>query len=205
MKRHHILLLLLAVSLVTTACVKLGGKPLDKKYYQITPVRTAAPAPQSYDFVLKVRRLSISDLYNTRELIYRQPQGRIESDFYSMFFVPPSNMLTTELKKWLNESGLFSHIIEPGSMVVPGLTLEGVVNSLYGDYTGNTPAAIVEMQFFVVDESTANNVIVFSNTYTQRIGFDTPNPQALIEAMTTGVQTIYTDLENDLSAAQLNK
>lgn len=98
MKRYHILLILLAASLTVSACVKLGGKPLDKKYYQITPVRTAAPVTQGNDFVLKVRRLSISDLYNTRELVYRHTDGRIESDFYNMYFVPPSNMLTTELK-----------------------------------------------------------------------------------------------------------
>lgn len=205
MKKHHIFFIILAVALTMTACVKLGGKPLDKRYFQITPTRSGEPAATSSDLVLKIRRLSVSDLYNTRELVYREAGGRIDSDFYNMFFVTPGNMLTTELRKWLGASNLFAHIIEPGSMVVPGLTLEGVINSLYGDYSTDTPAAVVEMQFFVVDESTPDNVIVFSRTYAQRIPLEQPDPQQLIQAMTKGVQTIFTDLEKDLAAAPLKK
>ena len=205
MKKHHIFFIILAVALTMTACVKLGGKPLDKRYFQITPTRSGEPAATSSDLVLKVRRLSVSDLYNTRELVYREAGGRIDSDFYNMFFVTPGNMLTTELRKWLGASNLFAHIIEPGSMVVPNLTLEGAINSLYGDYSTDTPTAVVEMQFFVVDESTPDNVIVFSRSYAQRIPLAQPDPQQLIQAMTKGVQTIFTDLEKDLAAAPLKK
>jgi len=203
MKKYHIILILLTVALTATACVKLGGKPLDKRFFQITPVRSGEPAATSSDLILKVRRFSVSDLYNTRELVYRETGGRIDSDFYNMFFVTPGNMLTTELRKWLAKSGLFAHIIEPGSMVVPNLTLEGVVNSLYGDYSTGAPVAVVEMQFFVVDESTAANVIVYSNTYAERIPLDQADPQQLVQAMTKGVQMIFTNLENDLATAPL--
>jgi len=205
MKKNTILLFILGVVLVASACVKLGGKPLDKHYFQIAPARSGEPAAVGSNLVLKVRRLSVSDLYNTRELIYRETGGRIESDFYNMFFVTPGNMLTTELRRWLQGSGLFNHIIEPGSMVVPDLTLEGVVNALYGDYSTDAPVAVVEMQFFVVDESTAENSIIYSNTYVQRIPLKQADPQQLVQAMTNGVQTIFTNLEKDLAAAPLKK
>lgn len=203
MKKH--IITLLAITMLAAACVKLGGKPLDKRYYQVTPVRSAETVTNNDGLVLKVRRLSVSDLYNTRELVYREKGGRIDSDFYNMFFVTPGNMLTTELRKWLRKTGQFSHIIEPGSMVVADLTLEGVVNALYGDYTTETPAAVVEMQFFVVDEHTAENAIVYSNTYEQRIPLSLADPQQLVQAMTQGVQTIFTELENDLAATPLKK
>lgn len=202
MKRLSLLLLVLLTA-ISASCVKLGGKPIDKHYFQITPTRSTEKFAPSKDMVLKVRRLSISDVYNTRELIYREPEGRIEADFYNMFFVAPADMLTTELRNWLRQSNLFAHIIEPGSMVIPGLTLEGVINSLYGDYTTDSPAAVVEMQFFVVDESTARNVIVFSNTYMERIPISQPDPRELVRAMTRGVETIFTNLETDLAKAAL--
>lgn len=202
MKRHTLVLLVLT-AILAVGCVKLAHDPIDKRYYQITPKRTGEKAEAGKDSILKVRRLSVSDLYNTRELIYREDEGRVESDYYNMFFVTPGDMLTTELRKWLRGSNLFSHIIEPGSMVVPGLTLEGVVNSLYGDYTTDAPAAVVEMQFFVVDESTARNVIVFSADYTQRVPIAQPDPAALVQAMTLGVETIFTNLEADLAKASL--
>jgi cholesterol transport system auxiliary component len=120
-----------------------------------------------------------------------------------MFFVNPGSMLTTELRRWLRESGQFSHIIEPGSMVVPTLTLEGTVNALYGDYSGDQPAAVVEMQFFVVDESTADNAIVFSGSYAERVPVADAAPETLVKAMTQGVERVYASLETDLAAAPL--
>lgn len=205
MKQHRILIVLCLLALAATACVKLGGQPVEKKYYRITPVRADQPATAKNDIVLKVRRMTISDLYSTRELVYQMGGGRIESDFYNMYFVVPNNMLTTELRQWLAASGRFEHIVEPGSMVVPTLTLEGVINELYGDYTADQPAAVVSMQFFLVDESTAENVIVFSRDYTQRITLQQPDPERLVRAMTEGVQAIYTQLELDLADANLHK
>ncbi|EGB16640.1 protein of unknown function DUF330 [Pseudodesulfovibrio mercurii] len=203
MKRYALLIALLVTALAASACVKLGSKPLEKRYYQIAPARTAPKAAAPRDIILLVRRLSVSDLYNTRELVYRGPEERIDSDFYNMFFVSPANMLTTELRRWLRESGLFAHIIEPGSMAVPGLTLEGTVNALYGDYSTAAPAAVVEMQFFAVDESTADNTIVFSGSYSERIPLADGSPQALVKGLTQGVETVFTALESDLAAAPL--
>ena len=205
MKRIHAIILVLALVLAASACVKLGGKPLDKTYFRIAPVRTAEPRAAPGDVVLKVRRTTVSDLYNTRELVYQMDGGRIESDFYNMFFVTPGNMLTTELRKWLAASNRFRNIIEPGSMVVPDLTLESAVNAMYGDYTGGKPAAVVNMQFFLVDESTPTNDIVFSKTYRQRIPLAQPDPQELVKAMTLAVQTIFTELEQDLATVTPSK
>ncbi|WP_319472047.1 ABC-type transport auxiliary lipoprotein family protein [uncultured Pseudodesulfovibrio sp.] len=203
MKKVQLIIFMLTVALAATACVKLGGKPIDKKFYRISPVRDETATPPASDIVLKVRRMSTSDLYNSRELIYQMADGRIESDFYNMYFVAPGNMLTSELRKWLSASGQFSNIIEPGSMVVPTYTLEGTVNALYGDYSGETPAAVVKLQIFIVDESTAENDIVFSKDYSRREPLAEPDPQALVIAMTKAVQDIYSELEHDLAHAGL--
>lgn len=204
MKRSPLIILIILVAVATTSCVKLGGKPLEKKYYRVSPERTASAAAVPSSIVLKVRRMKISDFYSTRELVYQMKDGRMESDFYNLYFVPPENMLTTELRRWLTASGRFAHIIEPGSMVVPGLTLEGVVGSMYGDYTTTEPAAVIEMQFFLVDENSSNNDIVFSKDYRQRIPLSQPVPSELVQALTKGVQAIFTELENDLSMVQFN-
>lgn len=186
-----------------TGCVKLGADPIDKHFYRLTPQRSAEKVINERNIVLQVRRLGISEIYNTRELIYQLDNGRVESDFYNMFFVSPRSMLTTELRSWLKQSGLFTSIIEPGSMIIPGLTLEGIVNSLYGDYATNDPEAVVAMQFFLVDENTPDNTIVFSQNYTQRVPLDEPSPEELIQGMTTGVELIFQELEKDLAQLPL--
>ncbi|WP_419787521.1 ABC-type transport auxiliary lipoprotein family protein [Pseudodesulfovibrio sp.] len=198
MKRTLNLILIMALAIAATACVKLGGKPLDKTYYRIHPARTETARTNS-GIILKLRRMTVSDLYNMRELVYQMSDGRIESDYYNTFFVAPGNMLTSELRTWLDGSGLFKDIIEPGSMVIPDLTLEGTVNTLYGDYSQSTPAAVVGMQFFLVDESTATNEIIFSKDYRRRVPLIQPDPTALVQAMTKAVGSIFTELEEDLA------
>ncbi|QGY40793.1 hypothetical protein GM415_11880 [Pseudodesulfovibrio cashew] len=205
MKHIRIPILFLALALAAAACVKLGGQPLVKRYYRITPERTAEAVPPQDDTILKVRRLSVSELYDTRELVYQMRDGRIESDFYNLFFVTPGNNLTAELRHWLAASGRFAHIVEPGSLVVPSLTLEGVVNALYGDYSSDSPAAVVDMQFFVVDEATSGNEVIFSGNYHQRVPFAAPDPAQLVQAMTQGVQAIFDQLEQDLKTAPLTR
>lgn len=202
MKHLRLPIYLLALALLA-GCVNLDKPAADKQYYLISPVRQGEPKPPSGDVILKLRRLTVSDLYSTRELVYQMDGGRMVSDFYNMFFVTPQNNLTSELKNWLAASGLFAHIIEPGSMVVPTLTLEGVVNSLYGDYSAAQPSAVVSMQFFLVDEASPNNDIVFSKGYSQRVPFDSPGPDKLVKAMTLGVQTIFRELEQDLANAPI--
>lgn len=197
------IILCLSLALLVTACVNLDKPAPDKRYYSITLYRPGEPKPATGETIIKLRRMAVSDTYSTRELVYRMKDGRMESDFYNLFFVTPSNNLTQELKRWLAASGLFAHIIEPGSMVVPDLTLESIANKLYGDYSGDTPAAVVSMQFFLVDESTANNRIVFSKNYEQRIPFTAAAPGQLIQAMTQGVKAIFRQLEQDLAAAPL--
>jgi cholesterol transport system auxiliary component len=205
MNKHLILLLFTALVLGCAACVKVGGKPLDKRFYRIAPVRAQSlPAPQD-GTVLNIRRLAVSDLYNTREIIYQLADGRMESDFYNLYFITPGSMLTSELRDWLAASGQFPHIVTPGSMVVPDLTLEGVVNTLYGDFSSTPPAAVMSMQFFLVDESTPDNTILFSKNYTQRIPLSQPTAQELVQALTEGARTIFTQLENDLAQTPLKR
>lgn len=204
MKKHATIICILTMALLAVSCVKLGGKPLDKKFYRISPTRQSEPNEPQSDIVLKVRRITVSQLYDTRELVYQMDSGRIESDFYNMFFVQPGDMLTTELRKWLDATGQFAHIIEPGSMVIPTLTLEGAVNSLYGDYSSDDAAAVVAMQFFLVNENTATNEIIFSKNYERRVPLTQPDPNELVQAMNTAIQEIFTQLENDLAQANLN-
>lgn len=206
MNRHlSLIVALAALAALAAGCVKLGSKPLDKHYYQLSATRQAAPEITASMPTLKVRRLETSDMYSGREIIYRSDNGRVQSDFYNLFFIAPGSMLTQELREWLRMSGRFEHIVSPGSLAMPGLTLEGLVNELYGDYTEGRTDAVVKMQFHVVDEASGHNEIVFSASYDERIPTTSASTEALVSAMSTGVTRIFEQLETDLAAAGLEE
>ncbi len=200
MKRY--IFLVLALALTLPACVSaLKQKPVERHYFHLAVERSMAQGAEPAPMNLRLRPLRVSPGYAGRELVYRMGPSDFATDFYNLYFVSPSDMLTQELRTWLDESRLFANVVEDYSLARPGLTLEGVANALYGDFSASPPAAVVEMQFFLVDENTRDNEIVFSATYERALAIGSATPQALVQGLTQGVREIFTELETDLKAA----
>lgn len=192
-----IVLLIIATSLLA-GCGGLSRKPVEKRYYTLEVMRGRGDGPPVTEKLLKVRRMQVSPLYDGRELVYKLGSGRMESDFYNLFFMPPVELLSHDLERWMDSSNLFLGTVSPASLAGADYTLEGVVNTLYGDFSGSQKSAVVEMQFFLIDERTAQNRIVFTGNYSERVGIAENSPGAVVSGMKEGVQAIFTALENDL-------
>lgn len=183
---------------VLLGCGGLSRKAVEKRHYTLDVKREGAPEILASGKVLKVRRMQISPLYDGRELVYKLDDGRVESDFYNLFFMPPVELLSHDLERWMDGSGLFADTVAPASLAEADYTLEGVVNTIYGDFSGGGTAAVVEMQFFLLDERTAANHILFSKRYEKRTPVSSDTPKAVVKGMRTAVREIFTELEGDL-------
>lgn len=193
--------LLACMLLPLSACMKLDRTPVERRFYDLSPQRTGEVRQGMTDHALKVRRFMISPRYEGRELVYKTGDTRFEADYYDLFFVSPAAMLTQDLRAWLKASGLFPDVIDPASMAHSPLTLEGMVNALYGDYTGGGPQAVVEMQFFLIDDTEGDNAIAFSKTYERRVAIPGKDEDALVAGMEQGVAEVFAALEADLAGA----
>ncbi|MEF2144950.1 MAG: hypothetical protein V3573_05850 [Desulfovibrionaceae bacterium] len=183
---------------VVAGCGGLKRPAVEKRHYDIRPERERQERVlQGVD--LKVRRLQISPLYAGREMVFRNADLSYASDYYNTWFVPPVDMLSQGLRVWLDRSGLFAHVLEPSSVVGASLILEGVVNSLYGDFSGEQPVAVAEMQFLLIDESTPHNDIVMTGDYGVRIPLASTGPGDLALGLRQAVQEIFTQLEKELA------
>lgn len=200
-----VLVLILAASLFLPACV--GGlkqPPVERRYHHLACERGAGPVQEAgpaSGLTLRLRPLRVSPGYAGSELVYRMGPSDFVSDFYNLYFVSPGDMLTQELRAWLAEAHLFAHVVEDFSLTRPGLTLEGAVNALYGDFGASPPTAVVRMQFFLVDENTRDNEIVFSGSYDRTVPISSATAQALVQGLIQGVREIFAALEADLRAA----
>lgn len=199
-KRHVPLLPLLAALLLVSGCLggALNRPSAEKRYYNLEAERPGAETPRSGGKVLAVRRLAVSPRYEGRELVYRTSDTAYAADFYHLFFVPPAQMLTQDLRQWLERSGFFATVVDTGSLARADLSLEGNVVALYGDYAGRGGLAVAEMQFLLLDERAPDTPILFSKTYRREVPVAAGDPKALILGLRQAVGAIYGELEGDL-------
>ncbi|MBU1610346.1 MAG: membrane integrity-associated transporter subunit PqiC [Proteobacteria bacterium] len=181
-------------------CGGLTKPAVTKRYYDIGPQRTNQVQAAPSDQTLTVRRLRVSPMNAGRELVYKTSDTGYDSDFYNAYFIPPGDMLSQALRRWLHATGLFAHVVEPASLVRGDLVLEGNVVALYGDFTGSGEA-VAELQFILVDEGTAETAILFSKDYSKRIPLSQRTPEALAAGLKQAMAEVFAELEADLASA----
>lgn len=206
MNRRAKFLVLAVLALVfTVGCVgsALKRPPVEKRYFDLEVQRTGTQAPKAGAPVLAVRRVQVSPRYEGRELVYRTDPSGFASDYYNLFFVPPSQMLTQDLRQWLDRSGLFARVLDAGSLVRPDLTLEANAAVFCGDYSVKPGKAVVEMQFLLLDEGSPDMAMLFSRDYRREVALAGAEPKDLVAALRQAVAAIYADLEKDLGSLKL--
>lgn len=190
--------ILVTAAWILPGCGGLARPAVTKRHFTIqTAARPVGQRPATRDAVLLVRRVSVSPLYMGKGLVYRTLSGEFVSDFYNAYFASPADMLTQSLVRWMQDAGLFAHVVIPSSLAVPRYALEGNVVSLYGDFASGK--AVVEMQFFLIDEQSADYAILFSADYVRETAMATQNPQGMVAALGAGVESIFTELQGDLT------
>jgi len=200
MLRYAVLLLAIFVS----GCVTLERTYPDKRYFVIEMGDTAkAPATQS-DRVLLVSNLHISPRYAGTGFVYRTSATAYESDFYNQFLSAPGTMISEEIRKGLAAASGFRYLIGPASELTANYVLEGSVNALYGDFRDlNKPAAVLEIEFFLRNENSANPGIALHKRYEKSIPIGHRSPDALAKGWDQALEAIVANLVADLDKAKL--
>jgi ABC-type uncharacterized transport system auxiliary subunit len=147
--------------------------------------------------------LRISPRYADKSFVYRTSDAGYESDFYNQFLTSPDTMISEEVRKGLAASPAFKYVVGPATQLQPNYVLEGSVNALYGDFRNlNQPAAVLEIEFFLHNEDTANSGIVMQKRYTKIVPLSGRSPEALIKGWSQALGSILTDLNTDLQNAK---
>ena len=86
-------------------------------------------------------------------------------------------MVTAEVVKWLQASGLFKTVLDTPSQVLPDYVLEGAVSSLYGDFRDlDNPKAVLEIQFFLIAAKNPETNIVAQGQFRKELNIETVSP-----------------------------
>jgi len=150
--------------------------------------------------VLQVRNLRLAAPFDGKGFVYRTTGLGYQSDFYNEFLVTPRTLLTEQVRQWLGASGLFQCVLDPSSKAEQTHSLEGNVSALYGDFRDDAaPKAVLEAEFFLINEQTTSPQIVFHQSYRQQVALRNRAPETLAEGWSKAVEKTLTELEADLA------
>jgi cholesterol transport system auxiliary component len=199
MKRIYFIFVLLLLLFLEGGCVRLEREYPSRNTFVIGAARAAALPPDIAGAVLEVRSLNVSPLFRGRSFVYRRGDVAYETDFYNQFFTTPGQLLTEDVRRWLADSGIFSRVTTSVPRIEPDFVLEGTIHSLYGDFRRrDQPAAVLEMNFALIDDTPPSERLLHQKTYRRRIPLPAPAATNLAQGWREALQRILGELEVDL-------
>jgi cholesterol transport system auxiliary component len=193
----YVMVILLS-AVLWSGCI--NHRSYTKCQFILDTARPPLPMGPGRDVVLAVRGFTIDPAFDSRGLLYRKGESEYEPDFYNEFLIAPQDLLSSQTRHWLAQSGICKAVLEPGSLVEPTHILEGNVLALYGDCRGRSlPQAVMEIRVFLVANKDSQPQIVFAHDYRASQQAEARTAEALVGAFNGCLEQILTQLEKDLS------
>ncbi|CAM2059937.1 hypothetical protein DSUL_50041 [Desulfovibrionales bacterium] len=203
--RLGVLFFFACLVVIQTGCAgSFKQKELEKHYFGLE-VRRSQVSPAAWNMstqagILHVGKVSISPAFASRELVYRTGERTWLLDYYNRFFVTPDNLLVQNIRRWIEESGIFSHVTEASSVLRFDYRLESSVEAFYGDFSRLDKAtAVVDIRFFLLKDVDGELIVALDKAYRQEISLSERSATALVQGLDAGLAAIFVELEIDLA------
>ena len=194
---NRILPLLLILLLI--GCSGLKRKYPERNYFTFDVVEEITVKEGDGENYLKIERADVNPAYMHRDFNYRIGTDEFISDYYNQFYRPVGALLSSEIYKWLSNSALFRDVLPVNTLLDAKYLLDSKLIDIYGDYRNpEDPRAVLNMQFFLIDDSTDTPKITYTNVYNQSVPISGRTPVALVEGWNRALKNILTDFEKDL-------
>jgi cholesterol transport system auxiliary component len=139
-------------------------------------------------------------------LVYRLDEVRYAADPYHAFVADPGAMLGNQMAQWLDRAGPFNSVAQPGSTQPASFVLEATVAELYGDFReGRAPAAVMTVQFALIEQVSTRPKVIYERTITRRIDLPKTSPDVVVHGYGTALTQILSELALDLEAVILRQ
>jgi ABC-type uncharacterized transport system auxiliary subunit len=123
--------LVILVLLSCCACSSFKQPAQQINYYTLEYEPPQVQGITTLPYVLKVERFSVSPMYNTLQVIYRDRSFRREAYPYEKWRASPGDLVTDYLGRDFKNSGLFKAVAPYESRVAPSLIMEGSVDEFF--------------------------------------------------------------------------
>jgi cholesterol transport system auxiliary component len=198
-----------AIRLVVSACAALAlaacsigdPQPHTTTYVIEPPLPAPAPAEARRPEALRMGNVRVAPAFDSRSLVYRMDDVQFTPDFYAAFIAEPGPMLGGRMAEWLDRAGPFKTVAQPGGPVSAPYVLDAVVTELYGDFRpGRPPAAVMTVQFDLVDLSGPTPTVVLERFIRRRVDIKKASSDALVRGYGQALGEILAELSTQIGA-----
>jgi len=192
------------IALALAACSI--GKPVPQATtYVVEPTAPSARLSGTHSSeIVRMGSVRVAAAFSGNALVYRTNDVTFISDPYQAFIADPPAMLGNQMAAWLNRAGPFKAVTQPDSALPANYTLEATVTELYGDFRPDKPAAaVMTVQFTLVNVDAVSSGQVFERTITRRVPLERAAPEVLVRGYGQAVSEILSELAGDLAAKKL--
>ena len=157
---QFILIGLMAIELIGCVSWRVDNTPATPHYYVLEVERGEVAGNNAENLpTLALRPLRVTSKFRGKTILFRVGEQDYQSQADHLFIDDPQQILTQQLQNWLEQSGLFSQVVTD-ERIPTDFILETAVTALYGEARPNfSPAAVLEMQFFLTSPLAEDKVL----------------------------------------------
>jgi uncharacterized lipoprotein YmbA len=151
--------------------------------------------------VLFLHPVKLTSHYKSNQLVFKVGDNQYQLQQGHEFIVDPQDMLTQQLRRWLQKSGLFSDVITK-DFDKADMALETAVTAFYGEAREQfSPQSVIEMQFFLTtDDETGMRETLIQTGLRGEVDLDEVSPSAVVKGLKIGLGELLATFESDLSS-----
>lgn len=185
--------------LLIFGCSGLKREYPTKNYYNFDVINEIMVNNNQGKNYIKIERTDVNHAYHHRDFNYRVGPDEFISDYYNQFYKPVGALVTSEIYKWLSSAGIYKDVLPINNLINAKYILDSKIVDIYGDYSNpDDPRAVLNMQFFLVDDSSDIAELAYSNVYNQSVSISSRTPAALVQGWNGALKNILKQLETDL-------
>jgi cholesterol transport system auxiliary component len=187
-----------AIALALAACSLSRLMPQATTY--IVEPSAEGPHMARHPERLRMGFVRVAAAFAGSALVYRLDEVRYATDPYHTFAADPGAMFGSRIAEWFDRNGPFSTVAPPGSAQPGPYVLEATIEELYGDFrTGRAPAAVLSVQFALIDQSSTRPKVLYERTIAGRVDLPQAAPDALVGGYGTALGQILSQVAVDLN------
>lgn len=195
------LIFILVISTQLTACFGIGSKDDEMpSFYAIDVDRGQVATRFAKSRVLYIHPVKLTAQYQTNNIVLRVGESQYELQEGHEFVTDPQDMLTDQLRRWLQKSGLFSDVITQ-DYAKADIALETAVTAFYGESRDQfSPQSVLEIQFFLTEEdSSGKRETIFQTGLRGEVDIENTTPPKVVNGLKIGLSELMATFETDLS------